>query len=98
MYLTSIVISSQFWSSLSTEDQESMKKVAMQCAALERQWTLEDAEAIATDPAQQEKLGINSYKEFADEEVEKLTQMVQPLYHKYEDIFTSGLLGSIKVT
>jgi TRAP-type C4-dicarboxylate transport system substrate-binding protein len=95
MYLTSIVIGKKFWNSLDTEDQMAIQSAAMTCARLERTWTIEDAEAIAKDKNEQQRLGIIDYREFSDVEAAKLKDSVQPVYEKYIEIFTPGLVNKI---
>jgi TRAP-type C4-dicarboxylate transport system substrate-binding protein len=95
MYLTSIVIGKEFWHSLSAEDQAVIQQAALNSARLERTWTIEDAEKIATDVEEQQRLGIADYREFPNSEADKLKSKVQPVYEKYEQIFTPGLVNRI---
>jgi TRAP-type C4-dicarboxylate transport system substrate-binding protein len=94
MYLTSILIAKDFWNSLSAEDQEVIKAAAMHSATLERQWTVDDSNKIATSSEEQAKLGIN-YQEFADTERTKLKEAVEPVYNKYRQFFTADLIDGI---
>ena len=96
MFLTSIVIAKEFWNSLSDQDKIYMKQAAMHSAKLERQWTLEDAQKIADDVSEQRKIGIQSYKEFAPEEMNKLKEVTKPVYEKYRFVFSDGLVDKIK--
>ena len=95
MYLTSIIIGTDFWQQLSDEDKLAIQETANECARLERKWTLEDAEKIATDTAEQAKLGIQSYKHLSAEDSDKLRQASKPLYDKYRNVFSPGLLDKI---
>jgi len=94
MYLTSILIAKDFWNSLSVEDQDAIKSAAMHSATLERHWTVEDSNKIATSADEQNKLGI-SYSEFDEAERAKLKELVQPVYDKYRQFFTANLLDGI---
>ena len=94
MYLTSILISKDFWASLSAEDQASIKAAAMHSSTLERTWTVNDSAKIANSTEEQAKLGI-SYTEFADSERAKLKELVQPMYNKYRQIFGVDLVDGI---
>jgi len=94
MYLTSILIAKDFWNSLSVEDQDAIKSAAMHSATLERQWTVDDSNKIATSADEQNKLGI-SYSEFDEAERAKLKELVQPVYDKYRQFFTANLLDGI---
>jgi len=94
MYLTSILISKDFWASLSAEDQAAIKAAAMHSSTLERTWTVNDSVKIAASAEEQAKLGI-SYTEFADSERAKLKELVQPMYNKYRQIFGVDLVDGI---
>ena len=94
MYLTSILIAKDFWTSLSAEDQAAIKAAAMHSSKLERTWTVDDSAKIATSAEEQAKLGI-SYTEFADSERAKLKELVQPMYNKYRQIFGVDLVDGI---
>lgn len=94
MYLTSILIAKDFWNALPTEDQEAIKAAAMHSATLERQWTVDDSNKIATSKDEQDKLGI-TYSEFDEAERAKLKETVQPVYDKYRQFFTANLVDGI---
>jgi TRAP-type C4-dicarboxylate transport system substrate-binding protein len=94
MYLTTILIAKDFWNSLSAEDQTAIKSAAMESSRLERTWTIEDSNKIATSADEQAKLGIN-YCEFSEVERDKLKESVQPLYEKYRQIFGVDLIDGI---
>ena len=44
MFITDIMVSNDFWSTLSDEDQEIFRKTAIEVARLERKWSEEDHE------------------------------------------------------
>lgn len=96
MYLTSIIVGEQFWSSLSVGDQQAMRQAALNSARLERQWTVDDSTKIENNVSEQAKLGIKQLIELDSAETEKLQQAVGTLYEKYDGIFSSGLLDNIR--
>lgn len=96
MYLTTIVINNEFWQNLSIADQESMRTAALNSSRLERQWSVQDAEKIASDPAEQARIGIKKLYALPAEEQEILTKSVSSVYDKYKDVFSTGLVDSIK--
>ena len=95
MFLTSIIVSKEFWHSLSDEDKKYMKEAALYSSKLERKWTLEDSERIANDKNEQLSIGIKSLKELPQEEVKKLKEAAKVVYEKYEQVFTKGLVNNI---
>ena len=93
LFLTSIIVSERWWSSLNDELKSKLTKAATNAARLERKWSIEDAEEIANqDPA---KTGIY-YKELSSEEMAKFESLTAPLYNKYESIFMPGLVDQIR--
>jgi TRAP-type C4-dicarboxylate transport system substrate-binding protein len=94
MYLTSIIINTEFWNSLSEEDQTAMRQAALVSSRLERQWSVDDANEVATNVDKQREWGI-SYAEFSDAETEKLKKRVETVYDKYSQFFTPGLVDGI---
>ena len=95
MYLTTIIVSNDFWNQLDDEDKEYVRAAARHSAKLERQWTLEESEALANSKQGQLDLGIESYCEFPEQEKDKLKKAVEPVYQKYKDFFSPGLLDKI---
>ena len=95
MFLTSIVIATDFWNQLSQEDQQAIKTAAMYSSRLERQWTLEESEKISKNQTECEKLGIMSYKEFSNEESQKLKEATKTVYSRYKPLFSEGLIDNI---
>jgi len=94
MYLTSILISKEFWNSLDKEDQALVKQAAMAAGVQERTWSVNESADFAVDVEKHEKLGI-SYNEFPEEEIAKLKEAVIPLYDKYAQFFSPGLIDGI---
>lgn len=96
LYLTTIVINENFWNSLSVEDQMIIGQAALNSARKERAWSIEDAEKITNNRAEQEKLGIKTYHTLSNQEAAKLEKSVDGLYKKYDKFFSTGLIDSIK--
>jgi len=96
MFLTSIVINEEIWNDLDAVDQDAFRKAAKYCAKLERQWSVDDAEFIENNKEKQAKLGIKEVIELSPEETQKLKDRTQPLYEKYNTVFSEGLLESIR--
>jgi TRAP-type transport system periplasmic protein len=94
MYLTSILISKEFWNSLDVEDQAHVRAAAASAAVQEREWSVKEAEEYATNTARHEELGV-TYKKFSEEELDKMKKVVVPLYDKYSQLFTPGLIDGI---
>jgi TRAP-type C4-dicarboxylate transport system substrate-binding protein len=96
MYLTSILVSEQFWSMLSAEEQAFIKDAAVEAARLERKWSVNDGEEIVSSKEIQEEIGIKGVMSFDEEQTAILKEKVAPLYEKYDEIFTPGLLQAMK--
>ena len=94
MYLTSIIISKNFWASLSTEDQAAIQEAARKAAVLEREWSVQEAEEFSQDHAKHAELGV-TYISFDEVEKSKLREIVLPIYEKYAQMFTDNLLDKI---
>jgi TRAP-type C4-dicarboxylate transport system substrate-binding protein len=72
-----------------------IKQAALNSARKERAWSIEDAENIAKSKQEKEKLGIQSYHELPETEVNKLKNSVTKVYEKYDSFFSTGLIKSI---
>ena len=93
LFLTSIIVSEKWWSSLTDELKSKLSVAARNAARLERKWSVEDAEAIASqDPA---VTGVH-YKELSQEEMAKFESLTAPLYDKYSGMFMPGLVDQIR--
>jgi TRAP-type C4-dicarboxylate transport system substrate-binding protein len=95
MYLTSIIVSKEFWNGLSLDDQTAMQTAALNSARLERIWSVEDADKISSTVEEQKRLGIQSFSELSDLEIKKLKMLTNKVYEKYSPFFTEGLITSI---
>ena len=94
MYLTSILISKEFWNGLDKDDQVLIKQAAVFAGVQEREWSVNESNDFAIDFEKHKNLGI-SYKEFPEEEIAKLKEVVEPLYDKYSQFFSPGLIDGI---
>ena len=94
LFLTSIIISNDFWASLDADTQAKFQEACVYASRLERSWSVQEAEEFANELDKHADLGIK-YAELSAEETEKFKQLVQPIYDKYENFFTPGLLDGI---
>jgi TRAP-type C4-dicarboxylate transport system substrate-binding protein len=94
MYLTSILISKKLWSELDSEDQGFIRQAARHAAVQERIESVEEADEYAVNVQRHRELGV-TYKKLDDTEISKMKEIVKPLYDKYEDLFSPGLLNGI---
>jgi TRAP-type transport system periplasmic protein len=95
LFLTVIIISENFWNSLTIEDQQHMREAAFNTARLERKWSTQDGDKIANDREEQKKLGIEKFREMPAEEIQKLKDSVKDLYFKYKKFFSTGFVDNI---
>jgi TRAP-type C4-dicarboxylate transport system substrate-binding protein len=91
MYLTSILINKDFYNSLTEDQQRAINVTSMKIAALERQWSVDDAVELAQNTNKHTALNID-YHELDATEIAKLKEIVQPLYAKYSKIFSPLLI------
>lgn len=95
MYLTTILVNKDFYDTLTTEQQAAMDQVAKEVAIMEREWSVADAETLATDTAKHAEMGI-IYNELNATEIAKLKEVAEPLYNKYRAIFSPLLIDNIR--
>jgi TRAP-type C4-dicarboxylate transport system substrate-binding protein len=94
MFLTTIIIGTDIWKEISPEDQVAMRAAALSSAAFERQWTIDQGDAIANSVDLQHKLGF-SFSEFDETEAVKLRERANVVYEKYTQFFSPGLIDGI---
>lgn len=92
LFLTSIIVSEKFWSSLDDELKEQLGKAAFNAARLERKWSIEDVERVAKEGTE---VGVE-YKQLDASEIEKFRALTAPLYEKYDSMFMPGLVSQIR--
>lgn len=90
LFLTSIIVSENFWAQLSPELQQIIAEAAIAAGRTERQRSIEDG---ADAMAKCEQEGIEVIK-VSDSEREHFKNVTAPLYNKYQ--FAPGLLDSIR--
>ena len=95
MFLTTILVNKDFYASLTVEQQAAMDQVALEVAKIEREWSVADAEALATDTVKHADMGI-TYTEFDTAEIAKLKEATAPLYDKYRAMFSPLLVDKIR--
>lgn len=93
LFLTSIIVSEKFWNSLSDDLKEKLGSAALNAARLERKWSVDDAEQIATQGTND--VGVE-YKRLPESEMEKFRELTAPLYNKYSSVFAAGLIDNIR--
>lgn len=93
LFLTSIIVSEKWWSSLDDELKSKLADAAVNAARLERKWSIEDSESIATQDS--DLTGVQ-YKELDSAEMDKFRELTEPLYEKYDSIFMPGLIQQIR--
>ena len=71
-----------------------MRAAALSSAAFERQWTIDQGDAIANSVDLQHKLGF-SFSEFDETEAVKLRERANVVYEKYTQFFSPGLIDGI---
>lgn len=92
LFLTSILVGTDFWNTLSPELQAVVSEAATEAARYERSLSIED---IALVQARAEADGIEVIK-MSKEEQARFAQETEVVYTKFADYFTAGLVDSIK--
>jgi TRAP-type C4-dicarboxylate transport system substrate-binding protein len=92
LFLTSIIVSENFWNTLSPELQHIISEAAVAAGRTERERSIQDGDDAM---AKLEQEGISVIKLSAAEK-EEFKSKTAPLYDKYQDFFTPGLVDSIK--
>lgn len=92
LFLTSILVGSKFWESLSPELQQVISDAAIVAAKHERELSIEDVKLVQ-DRATED--GINVVKMSADEQ-QRFAEATAGVYEKYENYFSPGLVNQIK--
>lgn len=93
LFLTSIIAGNEFLASLTKEERDLINAAALYASRLERKWSVEEAEEFANKEDHSD-IGIQ-YAELSQEETAKFKEVTAPLYDKYKDFFSVGLLDGI---
>ena len=88
LLMTSIIIGDDFWNSLTAEEQKVIGDAAFRAARTERRESVENAEDV------KELLGTRNTHLTAEDQV-LFQELTAPLYDKYRDFFSSGLLDEM---
>ena len=92
LFLTSILIGTDFWNTLSPELQQVVSESAKEAARYERSISIDDV--LATQ-SRAEKDGIKVLK-MSREEQARFAAETKVVYDKFQDYFTAGLVDKIK--
>jgi TRAP-type C4-dicarboxylate transport system substrate-binding protein len=93
LFLTSVIVSNQFWDSLDKDIQDKIIASCLYASRLERKWSVEEADEFA-NASVHGPMGV-TYTEMTAEETAKFKELVQPIYAKYKDFFYPGLVDGI---
>merc|ERR1712039_211264 len=94
LFLTSIIVSQSFWSTLGQDLQTMMKDSAFDAARMERKESLEDADTVKEKCAQ-DQLKIHTMSE---EERHRFKDATAYLYDKFDSMFSEGLIEKIRAS
>jgi TRAP-type C4-dicarboxylate transport system substrate-binding protein len=92
LFLTSILIGTEFWNTLSSELQQIVSESAKEAARYERSISIDDV--LATQ-SRAEQDGIKVLK-MSKEEQARFAAETKVVYDKFQDYFTAGLVDKIK--
>ena len=92
LFLTSILVGTDFWSTLTPELQAIVNNAALVAARHERELSIEDVELVQQRCEQD---GIEVIRMSAEEQA-RFAKATEVVYDKYQDYFTSGLVDQIK--
>jgi TRAP-type C4-dicarboxylate transport system substrate-binding protein len=94
LFLTSILIGTDFWNTLSPELQKVVSESAKEAARYERAISIDD---ILATQSRAEKDGIKVLK-MSNEEKARFAAETKVVYAKFQNYFTAGLVDKIKKT
>lgn len=92
LFLTTILVGTDFWNTLSPELQAIVNDAALVAARHERELSIEDVELVQQ---RCEADGIEVVKMSSDEQA-RFAKATEIVYDKYQDYFTAGLVDQIK--
>lgn len=91
VFLTCIITNKTLWSSLTKQQQDLFKTVALEAAAIERKETVDQVVPVQQRAA---SMGISTVK-MSQEEKQKCIDATKHLYEKYDSWFSPGILRSL---
>jgi TRAP-type C4-dicarboxylate transport system substrate-binding protein len=92
LFLTSILVAKDFWNTLDLELQTEIEDASFDAARAERVWSVEDID-IVKSKCEEDTIKVVT---MSDEERLRFKEATEYMYEKYDDMFTPGLLESIK--
>jgi TRAP-type C4-dicarboxylate transport system substrate-binding protein len=92
LFLTSILIGSDFWNTLSADEQAIISEAAIEAARYERSISIDDIIATQTRCEQD---GIQIIRMSSEEQV-RFADATKGVYVKYADYFSKGLVEQIQ--
>jgi TRAP-type C4-dicarboxylate transport system substrate-binding protein len=92
LFLTTILVGTDFWNTLGPELQAIINDAAMVAARHERKLSIEDVELVQQ---RCEADGIEVVRMSADEQI-RFAQATKVVYDKYQDYFSTGLVDQIR--
>lgn len=94
MFLTTIIVSNKFWSSLTEKQQANFRTAAKEAARIERRWSIEDA---AKYEAEAESRGIQ-IRDLSEKDTARLRRISMHTYHKSKYHFSKDLVKKIRTS
>jgi len=93
LFLTSIIVNTDFWNSLTPEQQDKIQTAAQNAARYERAISVSDIEMIQ-EKCKEDEIGV---VDLSDEEVAKFKKATESVYDKYANYFSNDLINRIKL-
>jgi TRAP-type C4-dicarboxylate transport system substrate-binding protein len=94
MFMTTILVSNKFWSTLTEKQQQAFQAAALVAGRQEREWSIEDAEHYE-QTAQDRGITI---EDIGDEDRAQLKHRAQITYAKCKYMFSPDLVKRIRTT
>lgn len=92
MFLTTILVSNKFWSSLTDHQRQAFEKAAHSAARQERQWSIEDAAKYEAEAAGKDITIVD----ISEQDRQTLKHKSQMTYVKFKHFFSDGLVHKIR--
>ena len=92
LFLTSVIVAKDFWKILDDDLQELIQEASFDAARAERVWSVEDID-IVKSKCEKDDIDVVTMSE---KERVRFKDATKYLYDKFEDMFTPGLVESIK--
>jgi len=92
MFMTTIVVSNKFWTTLTADQQDGFRKAALAASRKEREWSVEDS---VTYEATAQERGI-TITDMSEEDRAELKKHSQKAYFRFKYAFSDGLIKEIR--